>query len=76
MTFHTQSAWRCYDRKQIRKILMRYSTPEWYPKTRRLSRGWGKVNKILAIIKEGPLCLWKIASGLILRRSMLINTML
>ena len=43
---------------------------------RRLSRGWGKVNEILAIIKEAPLGRWKIKSGLILRKSMLINTML
>ena len=43
---------------------------------RRLSRGWGKLNEILAIIKEAPLGRWWIASGLILKKSMLINTIL
>ena len=43
---------------------------------RRLSREWGKVNEILAIIKEAPLGRWWIASELILRKSMLINTLL
>ena len=42
----------------------------------RLSRGWGKVNEILAIIKEAPLGRHKIMSGMILRKAMLFNTML
>ena len=43
---------------------------------RRSSRGWGKVSEILAIIKETPLGLYKIISGFILRKAMLLNTML
>ena len=43
---------------------------------RRLSRGWGKINEILAIIKEAPLGHHKIMAGLILRKPLLLNTML
>ena len=43
---------------------------------RRLSRGWGKVSEILAILKEAPLGHYKIISGFILRKAMLLNTML
>ena len=43
---------------------------------RRLSRGWGKVSEILAIIKEAALGLYKIMSGFVLRKAMLLNTML
>ena len=34
---------------------------------RRLSRGWGKVNEILAILKEAPLGRWRVKAGLQLR---------
>jgi hypothetical protein len=40
---------------------------------RRLSRGWGKVNEILAILKEAPLGRWRVKAGLQLRQAMLIN---
>ena len=43
---------------------------------RRLSRGWGKVSEILAILKEAPLGKYKVMSGFILRKAMLLNTML
>ena len=43
---------------------------------RRLSRGWGKINEILAIIKEAPLGHHKIMAGLTLRKPLLLNTML
>ena len=43
---------------------------------RQLSRGWGKLSEILAIIKEAPLGNYKIMSGFILRKAMLLNTML
>ena len=43
---------------------------------RRLSRGWGKVSEILAILKEAPLGHYKVISGFILRKAMLLNTML
>ena len=43
---------------------------------RRLSRGWGNVSEILAILKEAPLGHYKIISGFILRKAMLLNTML
>ena len=40
---------------------------------RRLARGWGKVNEILAIVKEAPLGKWRIKAGLQLRKALLIN---
>ena len=40
---------------------------------RRLSRGWGRVNEILAIVKEAPLGRKRIEAGLLLRKSLLIN---
>ena len=39
----------------------------------RLSKGWGKVNEILAIIKEAPLGRWRIRAGLQLRKALLVN---
>ena len=42
----------------------------------RLSREWGKVNEILALFLKAPLSCWIIKSGPILRKSMLINTLL
>ena len=43
---------------------------------KRLSRGWGKVSEIMAIVKEAPLGHYRIMAGLILRKAMLHNTML
>ena len=43
---------------------------------KRLSRGWGRVSDILAIVSEAPLGRWRIASGLVLRKSLLINSIL
>ena len=42
---------------------------------KRLSRGWGKVSEIMAIVKEAPLGHYRIMAGLILRKAMLHNTM-
>ena len=42
----------------------------------RLSRAWGKVSEILAIVKEAPLGHHRIMSGLIVRKAMLHSTML
>jgi hypothetical protein len=42
----------------------------------RLSRGWGRVNEILGLVSEAPLGRWKIKSGLLLRKSLLINAIL
>ena len=42
----------------------------------RLSRGWGKVSEILAIVKEAPLGHHRVMAGLILRKALLHNTML
>ena len=43
---------------------------------KRLSRGWGRVSDILAIVSEEPLGRWRIASGLVLRKSLLVNSIL
>ena len=43
---------------------------------KRLSRGWGRVSEILAIVSEAPLGRFKIKSGLLLRKSLLINTIM
>ena len=43
---------------------------------RRLSRGWGRVTEIIAIIKEAPLGRKRIEAGLLLRKSLLINATL
>ena len=40
---------------------------------RRLSKGWGKISEILAIIKEAPLGRKRIEAGLLLRKSLLLN---
>ena len=42
----------------------------------RMSRAWGRVSEILAIVKEAPLGRHRIMSGLILRKALLHNTML
>ena len=39
---------------------------------RRLSKGWGKLSEILAMVKEAPLGKHKIMSGLILRKPILL----
>ena len=39
----------------------------------RLSKGWGRVNEILAIVKEAPLGRWRIRAGLQLRLALLVN---
>ena len=43
---------------------------------RRLSRGWGRVTEIIAIIKKAPLGRKRIEAGLLLRKSLLINATL
>ena len=43
---------------------------------RRLSKGWGRVSDILAIVSEAPLSRWRIASGLVLRKSLLLNSIM
>ena len=43
---------------------------------KRLSSGWGRVSYILGLVSEAPLGRWKIAAGLILRKSLLINSIL
>ena len=43
---------------------------------KRLSRGWGRVSEILGLVSEAPLGRWKIKSGLLLRKSLLINAIL
>ena len=43
---------------------------------KRLSRGWGRVSDILGLVSEAPLGRWKIKSGLLLRKSLLINAIL
>ena len=40
---------------------------------RRLSKGWGKISEILAIVKEAPLGRRRIQAGLLLRKSLLLN---
>ena len=40
---------------------------------RRLSRGWGRISEILAIVKEAPLGRRRIQAGLLLRKSLLLN---
>ena len=40
---------------------------------KRLSKGWGKVNEVLAIVKEAPQGKWKIKAGHQLRQALLIN---
>ena len=40
---------------------------------KRLSKGWGRVSEILAIIKEAPLGRKRIEAGLLLRKSLLLN---
>ena len=39
----------------------------------RLSKEWGRVNEILAIVKEAPLGRWRIKAGLQLRKALLVN---
>ena len=39
----------------------------------RIAKGWGKVNQILALIKEAPLGSYRIKAGLILRQAMFLN---
>ena len=39
----------------------------------KLYKGWGKVNEVLAIVKEAPLGKWKVKAGLQLRQALLIN---
>ena len=43
---------------------------------RRLSKGWGKISEILAIVKEAPLGRRRIQAGLFLRKSLLLNGIL
>ena len=43
---------------------------------KRLSRGWGRINEIMALIKEAPLGRKRIEAGLLLRKSLLINATL
>ena len=40
---------------------------------KRLSKGWGRISEILAIIKEAPLGRKRIEAGLLLRKSLLLN---
>ena len=42
----------------------------------RLSRGWGRISEIMAMIKEAPLGRKRIQAGLLLRKSLLINATL
>ena len=39
----------------------------------RIAKGWGKVNQILALVKEAPLGSFRIKAGLILRQAMFLN---
>ena len=41
--------------------------------SRRLTKGWGRISEILAIVKEAPLGRRRIEAGLILRKSLLLN---
>ena len=43
---------------------------------KRLAKGWGKVNEILALIKEAPFGSFRTRAGLILRKALLINGIL
>ena len=43
---------------------------------KRLSRGWGRINEILAIVQEAPLGRRRVEAGLLLRKSLLINATL
>ena len=43
---------------------------------KRLSSGWGRVSYILGLVSEAPLGRWAIAAGLILRKALLINSIL
>ena len=40
---------------------------------KRLSKGWGRISEILAIVKEAPLGRRRIEAGLLLRKSRLLN---
>ena len=40
---------------------------------KRLSKGWGRISEILAIVKEAPLGRRRIEAGLLLRKSLLLN---
>ena len=42
----------------------------------RTAKAWGKVNEILAIVKEAPLGWYKIKAGTLLRKALLINATL
>ena len=42
----------------------------------RIAKGYGKVNTILAMVKDAPLGWWRIKAGLKLRKAMLVNSML
>ena len=39
----------------------------------RITKGWGKVNEILALVKEAPFGFRKISAGLLMRQALLIN---
>ena len=43
---------------------------------RRLSRGWGRISEILAIVQEAPLGIKRVEDGLLLRKSLLKNATL
>jgi len=38
-----------------------------------IAKGWGKVNQILALVKEAPLGSYRVRAGLLLRQAMLLN---
>ena len=42
----------------------------------RKQKGFGIVSQIVAIVKEAPLGKWRMKSGMLLRNSMLVNSML
>ena len=42
----------------------------------RLSKAWGRVRQITGMVKEAPLGRWRITSGLLLRKALLINATL
>ena len=41
--------------------------------SRRLTKGWGRISEILAIVKEAPSGRRRIAAGLLLRKSLLLT---
>ena len=42
----------------------------------RIAKAWGKINEVLAIVKEAPLGWWRIKAGLMLRQALFINATL